>query len=355
MSSGTAGRKGWLSERVPLDLEALKVYSNEPVPNHLARWWWCLGGTPALLFVVQVVTGILLTFYYVPSPASAYESVRRITHDIPYGWYLRSLHRWSSHFMIVAVWLHMMRVFFTGAYRRPRELNWMIGMGLLGVTLLFGFTGYSLLYEQISYWGITVATNLTEAVPWLGTHLARLLRGGDAVGDHTLTRFFIFHIGVLPTAITILLALHILLVRLHGVTPFEFARDRARPQGHKTYPFYPDHVLIEVIMGIGLVILLSCLAILFPAGLGEPANPLRTPAHIKPEWYFFWTFRWLKLVGLTASVLSIGAVALLAFVWPFVDAWIRRRRPGSELSVWIGASAVLCLLGLTVWEALAAH
>lgn len=345
----------WLAARIPLDLEALRHFSNEPVPHHLKSWWWCLGGTPAYLFIVQAVSGILLTFYYVPDPAEAYESVQKISTVARYGWFIRSVHRWSSHLMIAAVILHMMRVFFTGAYRKPRELNWMVGVGLLAATLFFGFTGYSLVYEQLSYWGVTVAGNLTETVPLVGEHLARMLRGGEAIGENTLTRLYILHIGVLPTLITLLLFAHILLIRLHGVTSFEFETNSKDTKGPKTFPFYPDHFLTELMIGVGLAVVLTCLAVIFPAGLHEKANPLETPAHIKPEWYFYWTFRWLKLAGLNVAVISIGLMGAIAAGWPFIDALIRRRRPESEFSVWMGAAAVLFLTILTVWEALAAQ
>ncbi|MGE0363708.1 MAG: cytochrome bc complex cytochrome b subunit, partial [Vicinamibacterales bacterium] len=157
--------RGWIGERVPVSLDAVAAMSNEPVPYHLKRWWFALGGTPAYLFVVQIVTGVLLAFYYQPSPATAYESVRYITEDASFGWYLRGLHKWGATLMIAAVVLHQMRVFFTGAYRRPRELNWMIGMTLLVCTLLIGFTGYSLVFEQLSYWGATVGANISDTVP----------------------------------------------------------------------------------------------------------------------------------------------------------------------------------------------
>jgi ubiquinol-cytochrome c reductase cytochrome b subunit/cytochrome b6 len=355
MSTSRLG--AWLQERVPVDLDALRYYSNEPVPLHLKHWWWCLGGTPALLFGVQVITGILLSFYYVPDPRDAYESVQRIKDVVDYGWFIRSIHRWSSNLMIAAVILHMMRVYFTGAYRKPRELNWMAGVGILGITMFFGFTGYSLVYEQLSYWGATVAGNLTEAVPVIGSHLARLLRGGETIGDNTLTRYFILHIGILPAAMTGLLGFHILQIRLHGVTEFEFSGEERRPvdETDKTYPFFPDHAMTELIIGVGLAFLLTCLAVIFPTGLEDKADPFTTPPHIKPEWYFYWTFRWLKLTGLTFAVLSIGFVGFLAAVWPFVDEQIRKRRSASEVSVWLGVSAVFVLIILTVWEAVASH
>ena len=351
-----SGIRGWLGERIPIDVEALRHYSNEPVPDHLRHWWWCLGGTPLVLFVVQAATGIMLTLYYVPDPAHAWESVRRIREVVPFGWYIRSLHRWSSNLMIAAVILHMMRVYFTGAYRKPRELNWMVGVGLLGTTLFFGFTGYSLVYEQLSYWGATVAANLTEAVPLAGPTLARLLRGGDVIGDNTLTRFFVLHIGVLPTLMTLLLGAHLMLMRLAGVTEFQFEGEKLKPaRGRATYPFFPDHAMTEVIIALGLAFLLTCLAIIFPTGLEMKANPLVTPAHIKPEWYFYWTFRWLKLTSLTFAVLSVGFAGFLALIWPFLDAAIRRRKPASELSVGLGIVAVIVLIALTLWEALASH
>ena len=143
----------WFRERIPVSGERLKELSNEPVPNHLKHWWFCLGGTPAYLFVVQVVTGILLAFYYQPSPETAYQSVQRITEEVQFGWFLRGVHKWGATLMIAAVILHQMRVYFTGAYRKPREISWMVGMGLLLATLGTGFTGYSLVYEQLSFWG----------------------------------------------------------------------------------------------------------------------------------------------------------------------------------------------------------
>jgi quinol-cytochrome oxidoreductase complex cytochrome b subunit len=341
----------WLEERFPPNIESLKEFASEPVPNHLKLWWYCLGGTPAYLFIVQVATGILLTFYYIPNPDHAYESVKMITEEVPFGWYLRSLHKWSSNLMIVAVILHVMRTYFTGAYRRPRELTWIFGSLILFTVLFFGFTGYSLIYEQLSYWGATVAGNLTEAAPLVGPALARFLRGGEALSQNTLTRYFILHIGVLPTVIAFLLAVHILLIRMHGVTEFKLTPAPSTA----TFPFFPHHFLTELLIGVVLMIVLTSLAVIFPAGLAEKANPLVTPEHIKPEWYFYFTFRWLKLTGLTFAILSLGFGAFLFVMWPFVDRVIRQRKPESEASVYIGMAVVIFILVLTVWEAIATH
>ena len=347
----------WLSERFPIDPEVFKKMGSEPVPEHLKHWWWCLGGTPAYLFVVQVATGILLSFYYIPNPDHAYESVRHISEGVPYGWYFRSLHRWSSNFMIVAVILHMMRVFVTGGYRKPRELNWMLGVVILIITLVFGFTGYSLIYEQLSFWGLTVAGNITEAVPLIGPALADFIRGGPKVGEATLTRMFVFHIGVLPTVMFLLLGLHFTLIRLHGVTEFQFVEKDGKPKEgkKKTFPFFPDHLITEIGIGVSLMFVLTVLALVAPIGLEEKANPLVTPPHIKPEWYFYFTFRWLKLTSLTFAVLSLGFFAFMLAMWPLIDAFFRRNNKLKEISILFGIIGVVVLVILTVWEAIVLH
>jgi quinol-cytochrome oxidoreductase complex cytochrome b subunit len=292
VSSALVHTNEWLRHRFPVDHQVLISMGSEPVPGHLKRWWWCIGGTPAYLFIVQAVTGVLLTFYYVPTPEQAYESVQSITNEIRFGWYVRSLHRWSANLMIIALLLHMMRVFFTGAYRKPREGNWMVGCCLLLITLGFGFTGYSLVYEQLSYWGATVAGNILNAVPIVGPDLADFLRGGPTVGSNMLTRLFVFHIGALPTLMIVVLLGHLLLMRTHGVS------ELGSPTGPdaKRFPFIPDHLLTEIGIALFLMFVLTFLAIVFPAG-------------------------------------------------------IRKKRPESELSVYIGAGTVVFLLVLTIWEA----
>ena len=343
----------WLGERLPVPPGALRELTNEPVPFHLKRWWFALGGTPAYLFVVQVVTGILLAFYYEASMATAYDSVRYITEDAAYGWYLRSVHKWAATLMIAAVVLHQMRVFFTGAYRKPREINWIVGMCLLLCTLLLGFTGYSLVFEQLSYWGATVAANIADTVPLAGGFLKNMLLAGETYNDRTLSRFFIIHAAVLPAALVVLMAAHVAIVRLQGVTALRFESEGApRPA---TYSFFPDHFYTELIIGLVLMILLSTLASILPATIGPPADPFSTPEVIKPEWFFYVAFRWLKLFAGTTAVLSLGFILFAMFGWPFIDAWIRRRTGTADASVWIGIAAVVVLVGMTVWEAVAEH
>jgi len=343
----------WLGERLPVSGRQFRELTNEPVPYHLKRWWFALGGTPAYLFIVQIFTGILLAFYYEASPTAAYQSVETITRDVSFGWYIRSVHKWAATLMIVAVILHQIRVFFTGAYRRPREINWIVGMCLLLCTLLTGFTGYSLVYEQLSYWGATVGANITDAVPVVGGFMKRMMLAGDSYNQSTLSRFFILHAAVLPVTIVLLIAVHITVIRLQGVTEFRFKdEDSGAP---KTFNFFPDHLYTEITIGLILMILLSVLATVFPAMLGPQANPLQTPEVIKPEWFFYVAFRWLKLFSGTAAILSMGFILFTMFAWPFIDAWIRRRTRFQEASVVVGLVGALTIIGLTVWEAMARH
>ena len=343
----------WLYERVPVSGSDLRELTNEPVPNHLKHWWFCLGGTPAYLFVVQVVTGILLAFYYQASTSTAYESVQYITHQVSYGWFFRSLHKWAATLMIAAVILHQMRVYFTAAYRRPRELNWVIGMCLLMCTLLTGFTGYSLVFEQMSFWGVTVASNICDAVPVVGSLLKSLLLGGPAVNDHTLSRIYIIHAAILPATIILLMIVHIAMIRSHGVTELRFGDEPESDDTH--FNFFPDHLYTELSVGLVLMVLLCALAATQPAHLGPKADPLVTPEVIKPEWFFYVSFRWLKLFSLSFAVISTGFIVGAMFVWPWIDSALRRLTGKEDIHIYVGIPATLLLIALTVWEAIARH
>lgn len=343
----------WFEERLPVSGVQLAELTNEPVPNHLRRWWFCLGGTPAYLFVVQIVTGILLAIYYQPSPQTAYQSVERITHQVSYGWYFRSVHKWGATLMIAAVILHQMRVYFTAAYRKPREINWFIGMCLLLATLLVGFTGYCLVFEQLSFWGAQVGANISDMVPVAGVYAKTLLLGGDTYNDTTVSRFYVLHAAVLPALMILLIAAHIAILRLQGISELEFEDEP--PDGPRTFDFFPDHLYTELIVGLVLMILLSVLASVFPATMGPRADPLVTPEVIKPEWFFYATFRWLKLFSGVFAVLSMGLVVFVMFAWPFIEVWLRRLTSNEEIHVWIGIVGVSLLVGLTTWEALVTH
>ncbi|MCA9056440.1 MAG: cytochrome bc complex cytochrome b subunit, partial [Planctomycetaceae bacterium] len=244
-------------------------------------------------------------------------------------------------------------VYFTAAYQRPRELNWVIGMSLLMCTLLTGFTGYSLVFEQLSFWGATVAANISDAVPVVGSFAKEMLLAGDTYNERTLSRFYILHAAVLPVTIIMLVAIHIAFIRLHGVTELKF-EDEPEDQP-KHFDFFPDHLLTEITIGLILMILLSALATVFPATMGPKADPLTTPEVIKPEWFFYVSFRWLKLFSLTFAVLSTGFIVAAMFLWPWIDRVLRKVTGMEDISVYVGIVATFLLIGLTVWEAAVAH
>jgi quinol-cytochrome oxidoreductase complex cytochrome b subunit len=342
------GFKKWFNESFPIDQDAIIKISSEPIPNHLKRWWWALGGTPLYLFVVQVITGVMLIFYYVPEPDEAYESINYISNTATFGWLIRSIHRWSSNLMIATLLLHMMRVFFTQTYRKPRDINWFFGVSLFLLTLMFGFTGYSLVYDQMSYWAMKVGTGIAGATPFIGEWIADFMRGGSEIGQNTLTRFYLFHVVLLPIFTVIAISIHVYLIRAHGVSELKFKGDEKLEK--KSFPLYPDHVFTELIMVSIIMVILVTLSLLFPAQLGDPANPNVTPLHIKPEWYFFPVFRWLKITSLTVGVLLPMIFILILFLWPFIDKVFEKNFPGKEVGFWIGLVGMLTINGFLIWE-----
>jgi len=340
-----SGVQRWLAERLPIPREWLEKPLREELPVHLKSWIWAFGGTPLLFFAIQVATGILLTFYYVPYPIQAYESVRQITFGVRFGWFIRGIHQVSSQLMFVAVLLHMIRVFATRAYRAPRELTWIFGVSLFLLTLGFALTGYSLVYDQLSYWATTVGTNMLSQVPIVGKSMLYLLRGGPDVNPNTLSRFYNFHIGVIPTLFVLLIGMHILLIRLHGVAPLEGDTRK------ETYHFFPDHVLRELAVGLVLLLGIVVYVILHPPGLGDKADPNLTPSHIRPEWYFFPSYRWLKMVPLQVGLWTSVAFVTAMVFWPWIDAALERLAPGRRLGTMVGVAGWLFTLFLLVWEA----
>jgi len=245
---------------------------------------------------------------------------------------------------VIAIFLHVVRVFFTGGYRRPRELNWILGLMLLLFTLGLSFTGYSLVYNQLSYWAATVGTNMMREIPLIGVPLLHLMRGGDAVTGATLTRFFNLHVFVLPALLGLGVLAHIVMVRLHGVSKLEGLEDEG------TYYFYPEHFYHTIVVALLLLTFMSAMSVIIPPGLGEPADPLVTPTHIKPEWYFFAIYSFLRFVPLKLGIFLLMAAGLVAVFWPFIDEAITRRWPGVRARYWVGAVTVVLFVVFTVFE-----
>jgi quinol-cytochrome oxidoreductase complex cytochrome b subunit len=207
----------WLDERFDVRVP-LEAFLKKPVPKHAIRWYFCLGGITFALFVIQGVTGILLSLYYRPTPQEAYESILFIMNNVRFGWLIRSIHSWSATLMIAFCVAHMLRVFITGAYKNPRELNWVAGIILLLLTLAFGFTGYLLPWDQKALWGSTVGSEILGVVPLIGGWLLGLLRGGAEITGLTLTRFYGIHMLVLPVLTFVFLAAHFVIIRRQGIS-----------------------------------------------------------------------------------------------------------------------------------------
>ena len=188
--------------------------------------WYSLGGLALFAFTLQLVTGVLLQMYYVPSTEEAFDSVQRIMLDIPYGWLIRNAHAAGANMMIAVVLFHMVSVVFMGSYKKPREITWLTGCALLFLTLGVSFTGYLLPWSQLSYWATTIATQVPEPIPVIGSYIVKLVRGGNAINPDTLTRFFTFHVVIIPAGILALVAIHLYLVRVLGISdPEQRAND----------------------------------------------------------------------------------------------------------------------------------
>ena len=207
----------WFDERFDVR-RPLEAFLKKPVPKHAIRWYFCLGGITFALFLIQGVTGILLSLYYRPTPGEAYESILFIMNNVRFGWLIRSIHSWSATLMIAFCLAHMLRVFFTGSYKNPRELNWVAGTFLLLLTLAFGFTGYLLPWDQKALWGSTVGSEILGIIPGIGPWLLGLLRGGADITGLTLTRFYGIHMLVLPVLVVVFLAIHFVIIRRQGIS-----------------------------------------------------------------------------------------------------------------------------------------
>ena len=207
----------WLVHRLGLS-DAMEDQNNRVVPAHATNYIYCFGGIAFVLFVILAITGILLAVYYQPQPDDAYSSVLNIATHVQFGWWIRSIHKWAAGGMVLLVFVHTLRVFFTGAYKAPRELNWLTGVVLLLITMGFGFTGYLLPWDQKAYWATKVGTDIAGSVPLLGHFLLISLRGGQQISAATLGRFYDLHVLVLPALIVLFLFGHFWMIRHHGIS-----------------------------------------------------------------------------------------------------------------------------------------
>lgn len=347
--------KGFLESR--FDMATARAFVDKQVhkrlPPHIG-WLHVFGSLSLLLFISQTITGILLLIYYRPTPEAAHASIKYITADVNFGWLYRQIHAWGASLMILVVTLHMMRTFFMGSYKRPRELTWVTGVFIFIVTIVFGFTGYLLPWNQIAFWATTVGTESADKVPVIGGWLKYFLRGGETVTGETLSRFFVVHVIILPWVLTGLLAIHLFLMRLNNLSTLEPVGEEKPLEPQHGIPFFPVHVAKESVVAVLLVAVLVTLSVLAPWEIGEPADPLSTPEHIKPEWYFLPSYQLLKYFeGPYGAVLGIVACSVpfvLLLLWPFLDRSRHRHPRKRPFAVSVGvlgvvAAVVLGLLG----------
>jgi cytochrome b6 len=370
----------WLDERIGLN-ELVEFAKKKTVPEHKHTFWYYWGGISLLFFIIQAFTGALLLIYYRPG-TEAYESVRQITYEIQFGWLIRSIHSWAANLMILAVFIHMFSVFFMKAYRRPRELGWLSGIALLGIAMIFGFSGYLLPMDELAYFATKVGLEIPAApadavggliasalgavgikAEWLktiGTELSSLIRGGVEVNEYTVQRFFTLHVIILPAIFLGILGFHLWLVQKHGnaLPPSEEAKP---PSERKSVPFFPNFFMRDLAMWLIALNVLILLAAMFPWDLGQPADPLRpAPAGIHPEWYFMSSFQVLKALGtwfpgVTGEILGIVIFTAGLILWiliPFYDntnqSGVRARR-----ATWFGLFTLAVLVLTTIWGYLA--
>jgi len=341
----------WLDERLSISALA-KLVSKKEVPLHRHSIWYYFGGMTLFLFTVQVVTGILLLLYYRPSSEGAFESVQFIMTDVKFGWLIRSIHSWSANLMIATLFIHMFSVFFLRAYYPPREITWISGVVLLFIVICFGFSGYLLPWNKLAFFATKVGTEIAGVVPIVGRPILRFLRGGDDVTGATLTRFFGFHVAVLPATATVFIAIHVLLVQMHGMS----VPPGVKSETVKKMKFVPNFLLRDLIGWILAIGVLAALAALFPWELGEKADPFApAPAGIKPEWYFLFMFQTLKYLpakiwkfdGEVIGIMAFNLVAMLLFIVPFVDRSPENKQRKLVFNL-IGMGALLFIVVMTI-------
>ena len=358
----------WLDQRFHLqDLVAFVRHKEVPLGGDTI--WYYFGGVTLFFFLIQIATGMLLLMYYQPGEASSFESMKYLVGVVPFGWLIRSIHCWSAHLMIISLLVHMLSVFFTKAYRQPREVTWFTGLGLLGLALTFGFSGYLLPWNELAFFATAVGTDAVKSVPVIGQWLLEVMRGGPEVTLNTLYRFFALHVCILPLATFGLVGLHVFLVQRQGMSePIPHAQG-GKPRRLRYMRFFPNFTLRDLLLWVVCLNALAILAVLLPYGPGIPgaewelgvkADPL-APAYpgIRPEWYFLWIYQLLKefpahFLGLEGPQACLLLVSALVGVWaiiPILDRSAAQNRPSPAFSDFgVGVILFLLFLMLKAWN-----
>jgi ubiquinol-cytochrome c reductase cytochrome b subunit len=340
----------WLDDRLHITAIYASTAGHE-VPASSGSWFYIFGSATLLCFIIQVITGAILAFVYIPSTNEAYTSLQYLNHGQFWGWYIRGVHNWGSNFMVALMTLHMIQVFLFGAYKYPRELTWVTGVVLLLLTLAMAFTGQVMRWDQDAYWGLGIGASVTGRVPLIGGQLVHLLLAGPIIAGETLSRFFTLHVFLVPGAIIALVTMHLRLVLTKGIN--EYPRP-GHPVKRATYdaeyaeilrkdgvPFVPDAIGQDLIAAAVLIVaILACAFFLGPKGPGGPPNPTLVDTNPRPDFYFLALFAalallpdWMEVAILfVAPAIAIGFLVLL----PFISGTGEKsysRRPVAVLSV----------------------
>jgi cytochrome b6 len=345
----------WLKERFAID-SVIELAIKKRVPVFYGSVWYFLGGISLFLFIIQVITGILLVLYYQPGESTSFESVKFIVSKVEFGWLIREIHAWAANLFIFFVFAHMFTVFFAKAYRKPREMTWYTGMILLLMSLVFGFSGYLLPWNELAYFATKVGTDIAGVLPGVGDFMLKLLRSGDEVSGATLTRFYGIHTAILPLIFTMFLVAHLALIQIQGMSvPPEL--EKIPESKRKSIPFFPDFVIHDFIIWMIVLNIIALLAVFFPWELGVKADSLApAPAGIRPEWYFIFMFETLKLIPPHVLFLEGELFGILIFmigglIWFFVPLLDLKAKIGARSRFWniFGVGLIIYMVGMTIW------
>jgi ubiquinol-cytochrome c reductase cytochrome b subunit len=307
-----ADRNGWFSQRLASRGD-ITEFMDEKVPGG-AKFTYALGSATLLTFLLLAATGIWELFYYVPSTSQAYNSINFMRFQVPFGWLIHGLHFWAANFMVVLVLLHLFQVFVWGAFKKPRELTWILGVFLLLVTLLAVFTGGTLAWDEKGYWAARVGAGLAGSVPIIGDWMRNLVFGSEPMGQLTLSRLFPIHIAIVPLILLVILGVHMVTFRKSGAAG-------SIKQSDKVGSFWPEQVLMDLVVYSGLLALMIWLSAWVMLPLAGPADPIDATFVARPDWPFLWLFQVLKYLGGSLEwigflmIPAIGILLLLAIPW----------------------------------------
>ncbi len=343
--------KNWFDERY--DFRALtSLARHKQVPSHRYEIWYYTGGLCLFLFGLQFITGIVLALYYIPYFEQANKSIIEIVTKLHMGWFFRSLHHWGAQLAITVLFIHVFSTLLLKAYRKPRELIWVSGFFLLAISIFFGLSGYLLIWDERAFAAVKVATGGAGNLPVVGGFIKGFLRGGIDVTGETLTRFYAFHISILPLVTLFLVGLHVILVQYHGMsTPVSVERP-----DNPTTPFFPNLLYKDMMFWLLFLGIVVTLAVFLPPEIGKKADPLApAPENIKPEWYFLFLFQTLKLFpgdlmglnGETIAIILISGGIFFFLLIPFFDR-PSSRGERSTLFTWIGLFYTLYFVVMTI-------